>query len=195
MKRFGRIMFCFLPALLAFGLQQLISIPAVGLALLGGFYTKGATSIDDCMNAFLNIISTANFNAGVSAAYGTVALVVFAYWYYKKFRQTEPENVRKPFNIPVIFGILITAVGLQYITNYIVSFTAAINPHWLEYYSNLVESVGLDEPSLILVLYSVLIGPVCEELIFRGLTLKYAKEQCLSGLLTSCRHCSLVCSI
>ena len=33
MKRFGRIMFCFLPALLAFGLQQLISIPAVGLAL------------------------------------------------------------------------------------------------------------------------------------------------------------------
>ena len=79
MKRFGRIMFCFLPALLAFGLQQLISIPAVGLALLSGFYTKGATSIDDCMNAFLNIISTANFNAGVSAAYGTVALVVFAY--------------------------------------------------------------------------------------------------------------------
>lgn len=132
----------------------------------GGFYTKGATSIDDCMDAFLNIISTANFNAGVSAAYGTVALVVFAYWYYKKFRPTEPENVRKPFNIPVIFGILITAVGLQYITNYIVSFTAAINPHWLEYYSNLVESVGLDEPSLILVLYSVLIGPVCEELIF-----------------------------
>ena len=176
MKRFGRIMLCFLPALLAFGLQQLISIPAVGLALLGGFYTKGATSIDDCMDAFLNIISTANFNAGVSAAYGTVALVVFAYWYYKKFRQTEPENVRKPFNIPVIFGILITAVGLQYITNYIVSFTAAINPHWLEYYSNLVESVGLDEPSLILVLYSVLIGPVCEELIFRGLTLKYAKR-------------------
>jgi hypothetical protein len=58
MKRFGRIMFCFLPALLAFGLQQLISIPAVGLALLGGFYTKGATSIDDCMDAFLNIIST-----------------------------------------------------------------------------------------------------------------------------------------
>ena len=33
-----------------------------------------------------------------------------------------------------------------------------------------------DEPSLILVLYSVLIGPVCEELIFRGLTLKYAKR-------------------
>lgn len=52
MRRFGRIMFCFLPALLAFGLQQLISIPAVGLALLGGFYTKGATSIDDCMDAF-----------------------------------------------------------------------------------------------------------------------------------------------
>ena len=40
MKRFGRIMFCFLPALLAFGLQ-LISIPAVGLALLGVFIPKG----------------------------------------------------------------------------------------------------------------------------------------------------------
>ncbi len=93
MKRFGRIMFCFLPALLAFGLQQLISIPAVGLALLGGFYTKGATSIDDCMNAFLNIISTANFNAGVSAAYGTVALVVFACWYYKKFRYRQNRKM------------------------------------------------------------------------------------------------------
>ena len=94
MKRFGRIMFCFLPALLAFGLQQLISIPAVGLALLGGFYTKGATSIDDCMNAFLNIISTANFNAGVSAAYGTVALVVFAYWYYRSEERRVGKECR-----------------------------------------------------------------------------------------------------
>lgn len=176
MKRFGRIMFCFLPALLAFGLQQLISVPAVGLALLGGFYTNGVTTLEGGMNAFLDIISTANFNAGVSAAYGTLSLFVFAFWYYKKFRQTEYKNVLKPFHFPMILGILITAIGLQYITNYIVAFTAAINPHWLEYYTNLIESVGLDEPSMILVVYSILIGPISEELIFRGLTLKYAKR-------------------
>lgn len=65
-------------------------------------------------------------------------------------------------------------LGMQYITTYIVMITAAVNPSWYDIYEELLKSIGFGDVTLLLALYSVLIAPVSEELIFRGVTLKYA---------------------
>ena len=63
-------------------------------------------------------------------------------------------------------------LGMQYISNYVVMVLAAINPGWLQTYQDLMESIGFGDVTLLLALYSVLIAPISEELIFRGVTLK-----------------------
>lgn len=176
MKRFGRIMFCFLPALLAFGVQQLVSIPITGLAFLAALYEDTVENIEDVILIFSDYLTSGTFVVWVSAIYGAAALAIFAFWYYKKFRNYEPRSIIKNFNIPIVLGIFLAVIGLQYTTTYIVSFTAAIHPAWLEQYTNLIETVGFEDASPILALYSVFIAPICEELIFRGVTMKYAQK-------------------
>ena len=176
MKRFGRIMFCFLPALLAFGVQQLLSIPAIALVLLRAVYSDTITNMDEMLESYIQSVSSGAFISWVSALYGVAALIIFGFWYRKKFRTFESRSIPRNFNLPIICGIVVSAIGLQYVTNYIVSITAAIHPAWLDTYNNLMESVGFDDVSVVLALYSVLIAPICEELIFRGVTMQYAKR-------------------
>lgn len=175
MKRFGQIMFCFVPPLLAFGLQQLISIPAVGIALLQAF--RSNNTLEEAMNGFLNNMTSSTFLELVNIFYGLTALAVFAFWFCKKFRGTERQTFTKSFHPWILVGIVMSVIGLQYLSNYIVSFTAMIHEEWLDYYIALLEMAGLDDSvSLIMSAYSVLVAPICEELIFRGVTMQYAKR-------------------
>lgn len=169
-------MFCFLPALLAFGIQQLVSIPLTGLAFLASLYENTVDSIEDAMMVFYNYLTSGTFAVWVSAIYGVSALVVFAFWYYKKFRSYETRSVIKNFNIPIVLGIIFAVIGLQYTTTYVVAITASIHPAWLDQYNAIIEMVGFEDVSIVLALYSVLIAPICEELIFRGVTLQYGKK-------------------
>ena len=67
--------------------------------------------------------------------------------------------------------------GMQYLSTYIVNFTAILFPDWLRAYEELIESAGLDGTvTFLMFCYSVLLAPVCEELIFRGVTLRQAKK-------------------
>lgn len=176
MKRFGRIMFCFLPLLLTLGIQLLVSIPPTAVAFLMALYSDTVRYFDEAMLLFLNYISSGTFNVIVCAIYGVSCIAVFGFWYYKKFRPYEIHRIRATFNVPMLIGIALAVIGLQHVTNYVVLITTCIHPAWLEQYNTLMESVGFDDVSVLLALYSVLIAPIAEELTFRGVTMRYAKK-------------------
>lgn len=175
MKRFGQIMFCFLPPLLAFGVQQLISIPAVGIVILKA--VLDSSSMMEASNTMMRLMTGSTFLELVNITYGLSVLAIFAFWFYKKFRSTEQRSFVKNFHPLIIVGILLCAIGLQYLSNYIVTFTALIHEEWLDYYVKLMEIAGLDDAvSPVMMAYSVIVAPICEELIFRGVTMQYAKK-------------------
>lgn len=175
MKRFGQIMFCFLPPLLAFGVQQLISVPAVGIVFLEAL--MNSTTLTEAASKMTELMLGSSFLELVNITYGLSVLAIFAFWFYKKFRSTEQRTFVRNFNPLIIVGILLCAAGLQYLSNYIVTFTAMIHEEWLDYYVSLIEMAGLDDSvSVIMMIYSVLVAPICEELIFRGVTMQYAKK-------------------
>ena len=66
-----------------------------------------------------------------------------------------------------------------------------LRPDLITAYHAQMSSQGYDELSLLLLLYSVILAPVIEETVFRGLVFRYARMPCHSGLQTSCRlRCS-----
>lgn len=77
-----------------------------------------------------------------------------------------------PLMIP---GLFILALGLQYMANYIVMIITVINPDIIKSYQQIMEKSGLEKITLTLplVLYVVILGPICEELAFRGVTFGY----------------------
>ncbi len=81
---------------------------------------------------------------------------------------------KKIFSVlnPGRLGFLLALGGfLQFFTDLLLTGVAAGFPELMKSYSQVMESLGMDSPTFLSALYTLLLAPVTEELIFRGLTL------------------------
>ena len=78
----------------------------------------------------------------------------------------------------MIPGIILFVVGLQMVSLYMIEFISKAFPEWIAVYEELLQRSGLDDAgsSILVVIYAVLVGPIVEELGFRGLTYGYARR-------------------
>lgn len=175
LKKIGSILLCLLPALLAFGIQIIVSFGGVLVKLI-----LEIVSNPDLIhqmadpNFILDFLSDSQFLAGISAIYAVIAALALGFWYWKQFvpKKQPRREIASLINPKIFCGLVLLMLGMQYISNYVVMILAAINPGWLQTYQDLMESIGFGDVTLLLALYSVLIAPISEELIFRGVTLK-----------------------
>lgn len=182
LKKAGSILFCLLPALLALGIQIIVTFAGVFLKVLfliaedpTAFTGSSLYYAEESIN---QLTSDSQFLAGVSAVYALLAAIALGIWYKLRFvPKSRPRRKASSLINPwMLGGLLLLMVGMQYISSYIVMLIAAIRPGWFESYKNIMESIGFDNITPLLALYTVLIAPVSEELIFRGVTLKYASK-------------------
>ncbi len=115
----------------------------------------------------------------VNFGYGLLCVLIFGRWYGKVFvapfrKKKSPQHPRG-FSFHTVVAVFLLGVGLQYVTRLIVAVTAMVRPEWLTAYNALMSSAGYDDASIYLIVYSVLLAPVAEELIFRGLIFRYAR--------------------
>lgn len=186
MKKIGSILFCLLPFLLAFGIQLIVSFAAIFLKIfleisanwdliMGGAQDSGS-AMESAVNAAMASVMDSQFLAGISAAYAVIAAIVLGFWYWKRF--CPKKQPRRPassiINLQMFAGLIFLMAGMQYISNYIIMILAEVNPAWLATYEDLMKTIGFENVTPLLALYSILIAPVSEELIFRGVTMKYA---------------------
>ncbi|MBP3451444.1 MAG: CPBP family intramembrane metalloprotease [Agathobacter sp.] len=178
MKKLNTLLFSTVPFLLAMVVQvvavyYLLIIAAIFLfgvapAVQGTTYT-----VDD----LLNLSSDMTFNTLASIIFSVFCIALFAIWYYRSFGGNIKINVKKSFHPYEILGIALLVPGAQFMCSIAMSMISLIFPSWLEDYMELIESVGLtgDIP-LLMMIYSVLLAPIGEELIFRGVTLRIARK-------------------
>lgn len=178
-KKIGSILFCLLPALLAFGIQLIVSFAAVFLKVFSIMFANPKVISD--MDLYIHTVTNAMdsvFLSAVSAIYAVIAAIVLGLWYWKKFvhKKFPKRKVSQIINPQMFAGLLALMIGLQYLSTYIVNLVAFINPNWYKTYEDLMNNMGFSEVSWVLALYSIIIAPISEELIFRGVTLHYAQR-------------------
>ncbi|MDD6194591.1 MAG: type II CAAX endopeptidase family protein [Lachnospiraceae bacterium] len=169
------------PTIFILVLQTFLSM-AMGFLLIckkaydyesGGYFDF----MKDCMNAMLS----ADFNLAVLLTYAVIALMLLGVWFKKEFGREEKGRWKLSAitNKPLHFGAGVVAIafGAQYLCMYAMNFLAMLFPQWLANYEKVMESIGLtEEVTLPLVLYVVILGPICEEIAYRGLTMGFAKR-------------------
>lgn len=179
LKKIGSVLFCLLPVLLAFGIQLVVSIVGVilKLVLMLGQDPSLINSIAS-PDFVTKLLGDSKFLAGISAIYAVIAALVLGFWYWKRFvpKKQPRREVSSIINPRILAGLVLLMLGMQYISTYLVMVVSAINPAWYDTYKELMESIGFGNVTVILALYSIFIAPVSEELIFRGVTMKYAAK-------------------
>ncbi|XCP86398.1 CPBP family intramembrane glutamic endopeptidase [Roseburia hominis] len=107
--------------------------------------------------------------------YQVLAIPIFGLWYYlgegKKqgFRSTK-EGLRQGFGL-----LVVTALALQFGSSLFLIFAQIVMPGFMQEYLELVETSGLGSLTFSMIFYTVILAPIGEELIFRGVTMRYFK--------------------
>lgn len=171
------IWWIFLPMIIYMAIQNAIQFMIVEVTLIYSFATIEASSYDDLLT---KLLSNSFSQESVTAVYlvsATVTMALFAFLYMKNCRKPGKSLVRGiADNGPLcIAGIVILVLGMQYLTNYLINGLAIMFPSWLDQYNSLLESAGLsDSMSVGMTIYTVILGPIVEEIAYRGLTFKAA---------------------
>jgi membrane protease YdiL (CAAX protease family) len=167
----------FLPIIIAYVIQIILEIMAAQgavvyvMAMFKG--TTGAEMIQDIND----IIVSGTFNSLIQVVYAIVIAIVFGFIYKKLFKMNSKFEFFKSSLNPAITitGIVLMAIAFQYICTYLMAAIVVAFPDWYTEYMQLLENAGIGESmSLLMGLYAVLLGPICEELTFRGVTLTAA---------------------
>jgi len=163
---------------LAFALQIVAGIMAgQGTVVLAMGSFKGGT-YQELMDYIVKLVLSSMTDM-LYIIYTVSGIILFSFIYKKLFKEEvgiKFAGISK--NIPAtIGGIVLFSIGMQYVCVYLMNALAAAFPSWLEDYINLIETSGLgNNMSFGLALYAIILGPVCEELIFRAVTYSAAKK-------------------
>lgn len=175
MKKTGYFIITLLPFVIATLIQFIAGLYSSFLYLFMNFFAAFFNSSSNLRN----VIKDSSFSTMLMIVYSLISICVFGIWYYKKYEADYLPMRTHPFNrkLPVsLLGIVLLVPGLQFLAAIINISIYFITPQAFDKYEKLIESAGLTDMSIMMFIYSVILAPVCEELIFRGVTFSSAKR-------------------
>lgn len=182
------------PTFIIFGLQTLCSIIVTEMAVAVEAKSFAGNSIADFFTEILSEKSVAVINQWTLVVYSLVAIVLFGAMYYmffynkngKHYESVAPIEKSKELSakfsgykiIMLIMGVAILSVAMFMVNIYIISVIGILSPESMVEFAELQEMSGLtgEYASPWILIYAVVIGPIAEELAFRGLTMESAKR-------------------
>lgn len=174
MKKIGHIGLGLLLVLGAMLLREVVAgLELVGIAaykVMSGQITK-----DDISFYIQSFAGNQEGILLVSAVATLVWIIVFGLIYYNHQKQKETRVFRQKMPSARLLLLAMMGFGLQFLINSILGSILKIAPDLLSGYQKVIETLGMGSSPLSL-LYIVLIAPIGEELVFRGIVLDYLKK-------------------
>jgi membrane protease YdiL (CAAX protease family) len=156
---------------MATGAQFIAMFFLTGVGFL--FLFCGATDTD----TLENILTGSDFSTCVMVIYSIICITIFSQWYYYSCGGDYRPDRKRTFNPLMILGVIILVPGMQFFSSYLIGIVSMAFPQWLEQYEELIETAGLgSDITPLMLLYSVVLAPIGEELMFRGVTMRQARK-------------------
>lgn len=116
------------------------------------------------------------YNLYITLVAQLAGIVIFISWYYVVWgRKGRPQGTEKP-GVKAIPVVIAAGIMLQIFVSSVMNLVYMFRPGWLRSYMQMMELAGIAEFTPIVVLAVVIMAPVCEELLCRGIILKLAEK-------------------
>jgi membrane protease YdiL (CAAX protease family) len=167
-----------LPPILLIGIQILVS--TVVSAVAGFVYTlkhgvDGLDASSDAMYKYAEDVASGEFTF---IAYSIIGIVILIFWMNNLSKERRPSfkiSVLKGWMLPLL---IIMAAASQVIAGFVGNLTFVIFPEAGQKFIEMTEAAGLGKSvSIGMLFYAAILGPIVEELCFRGLSFRYAREK------------------
>lgn len=211
-KRIGWVGLSVLAFLAALGVQIIsVVVVAIPYAIIKGVEAgmqaaAQGTDVSDFTADFMN--NMGDMMGIVLVVVGILLLIVFIPWFYFGCgrQKITGESIKRTFSPRTLLMVLVIAVGLNYGINCLLQLIYTQAPQLLENYLELMENSGLGVNAWANAA-AVILAPLGEELIFRGVAFYYARKavsgmkdpraafwiaNCIQALLFGIYHMNLV---
>jgi len=106
-----------------------------------------------------------------------VAVLWYKMVYCQGYKFSDLKRTMKRVFVPrTICGLFLAALGMFYVINFLLLLFNLIWPSAMEEYSNLIESAGLDDMDWKMIVLTVVMAPINEECIMRGIIFTKLKD-------------------
>lgn len=149
------------------------------ICLLNDILSGQFVSVFDSLLSAVNGTYDGNLRYYIFLAYSVIGIIVFGSWY--RYRFINPfkgmqRNYQSGFTLLTILTLVITAFGIQFVGDSIVSIMDRITPTFAASYHEQIATMGIGQSlAPLMLLYVVVLGPIMEELAFRGLIYRFSR--------------------
>lgn len=199
LKKTGWFIVAMLPAVLSLVLQFGAAFASIFVLVFMEIYkAQGVASFDDAMVFALDVY--AKNVIYVVALCHVIGILVFGLWYYFAYgRKKRPEQAEKPDGRKMA-AVVILGVALQVLISGILNLIYIVNPKLLQSYIDLMELAGITDFTLASFVAAVILAPIGEELLCRGIIFRIAGKvskhfwiaNCIQALAFGIIHGNLV---
>ncbi|MBO4681441.1 MAG: CPBP family intramembrane metalloprotease [Clostridiales bacterium] len=168
----GYVFLSFIPFAAIMAMQSAAVIPGVILALID--LSKNGQDFD-----FTLMLKVFNEKYGIFCylGYCAAAIGVFLLWYYKSFVKKDPKiSYKKALGLKPVILTVAVMICTYFTVNGVFTFAFKIFPEAMKKYAELMEMASIGSNMWITVVYGILLGPIAEELCFRGIVFKYLEK-------------------
>lgn len=175
----GFIFLALVPVAVFLMVQTVAQMPFFILAAVDVYKGAVATTVSDPTDITMNLMGIFNERYALYSyfAYAILGIIVFGIWYYKGFVKTNPRvKLNRIFGVKSIIACFGMAIGFYFAINAVLILTGMLFPQVIENYNSTMESVGLGTDPVLTIVYAILLGPVIEEMVFRGVVFSFLEK-------------------
>lgn len=170
------ILIAFLPLFIMLCLNTAATLPAMGIGIYMMIQNGEEFSPND-IAAILAFPEAQNALTIGFICYALVSIVIFYIWYKKVFLKHQIKIGNKDvFSIKRVVLTVLLIIGTSSLISLGLYALNALAPSLMESYSETMNSVGLGSNFLTTLVYACILGPIAEELMFRGVTQGYLRR-------------------
>ena len=163
----------FMPCIIAFLLQFAATLFVIQVAVVYSLGNFDGNSFEEYVAYVTTMMNDSNFYTSIYIIYTVLGVVIMGYFFNKMFMQSKSYSLKgRSSNIGyTLGGVVLFSIGMEYVSIYLLNSVGSAIPEWMAEYEQVLESAGLmGDVSPLMIVYALILGPICEELIFRGVT-------------------------
>lgn len=174
MKKASQLWMCFLPVVAVVSGQYLVQ-QAMHYLLLRSFMKDNPGDMQSWYRYSDILLNSTDFLTRYMIVYEILALAVSVLIYVFAM-QRKPGRLSLHFTRRSFPAMLLLFLGIEPMVSLCLGILQMFFPKLFEEYLELIDTMGLNEMGFFIALVSIVLAPIAEELIFRGITLKLAED-------------------
>lgn len=146
------------------------------MTLVAGFYklSRGEINMDELAEYLAGIAANQEFLSIVVFAIGILCILVFGIWFFFLYGRKSKIRIYEALSIKNLILLLVLGIVIQIMLSFSLTL---ILPFFKDATMKYEETMSmLFSDNWMMVIYTVVLAPLGEEMIFRGLTFGYAKK-------------------